>query len=198
MIGELRMNPFLNRDHCGLLDVKAAVEELNHFVEYGGNTVVDPMSLGIGRDPCALQRISRRTGLNIVMGAGFYLEPSHPPYVRDITVEAIAEAISRDCGVSEDGPEVCAGMEETALMGEDGLLEAWLVPSTRSRDTITTRLACSIALRNGRPFCPAAGSNGPLSPARSTRRRASRCSGWSSRCGSRKGRRDRGRAPGPI
>ena len=78
MIGDLRMNPFLNRDNCGLLDVKAAIEELNHFVEYGGKTVVDPTNLGIGRDPSALQRISRRTGLNIVMGAGFYLEPSHP------------------------------------------------------------------------------------------------------------------------
>ena len=28
MIGDLRMNPFLNRDNCGLLDVKAAIEEL--------------------------------------------------------------------------------------------------------------------------------------------------------------------------
>ena len=36
MIGDLRMNPFLNRDNCALLDVKAAIEELNHFVEYGG------------------------------------------------------------------------------------------------------------------------------------------------------------------
>ena len=116
MIGDLRMNPFLNRDNCGLLDVKAAIEELNHFVEYGGKTVVDPTNLGIGRDPSALQRISRRTGLNIVMGAGFYLEPSHPPYVKDMTVEAIAEAIAEDCGVSEDEPEVCAG-----IIGEIGI-----------------------------------------------------------------------------
>ncbi len=78
MIGDLRMNPFLNRDNCGLLDVKAAVEELGHFVEYGGRTVVDPTNVGIGRDPSALQRVARRTGLNIVMGAGFYLEASHP------------------------------------------------------------------------------------------------------------------------
>ena len=31
MIGDLRMNPFLNRDNCGLLDVKAAIEELDAF-----------------------------------------------------------------------------------------------------------------------------------------------------------------------
>ena len=116
MIGELRMNPFLNRDNCGLLDVKAAVDELNQFVEQGGRTVVDPTNLGIGRDPSALQRISRRTGLNIVMGAGFYLEASHPSYVRDMSAEAIAEAIAADCGVSEDEPEVCAG-----IIGEIGV-----------------------------------------------------------------------------
>src|SRR6201987_1421196 len=116
MLGELRLNPFLNRDNCGLFDGEAAVEELLRFVELGGRTVVDPTNLGIGRDPGALQRISRRTGLNIVMGAGFYLEPSHPPYVRDMTVEAIAEAIAQDCGLSEDEPEVCAG-----IIGEIGI-----------------------------------------------------------------------------
>jgi phosphotriesterase-related protein len=81
MIGELRMNPFLNRDNCFLLDTDLAVEELGKFAELGGATVVDPTCLGIGRDPEALQRISRRTGLNIVMGAGYYLGQSHPAEV---------------------------------------------------------------------------------------------------------------------
>ena len=88
----------------------------DYFVEYGGRTVVDPTNLGIGRDPSALQRVSRRTGLNIVMGAGFYLEASHPDYVKAMSVEAIAEAIAADCGVSEDDPEVCAG-----IIGEIGV-----------------------------------------------------------------------------
>ncbi|MGO9418234.1 phosphotriesterase family protein [Roseiarcus sp.] len=116
MIGDLRMNPFLNRDNCGLLDVKAAVEELGYFVEYGGRTVVDPTNVGIGRDPSALQRVARRTGLNIVMGAGFYLEASHPDSVKKMSVEAIAEAIAADCGVCEVEPEVCAG-----IIGEIGV-----------------------------------------------------------------------------
>ena len=98
MLGELRMNPFLNRDNCELVDVDAAIAELMLFVELGGQTVVDPTNLGIGRDPRALQRISRRTGLNIVMGAGFYLEPSHPAYVRGMSVDAVAHCIARDCG----------------------------------------------------------------------------------------------------
>jgi len=117
MLGELRMNPFLNRDNCQLLDPEVAIEELLKFAELGGRTVVDPTNLGIGRDPRGLQRISRRTGLNIVMGSGFYLEPSHPPQVRDNSIDAIATAIVKDCGgIAEERPEVAAG-----IIGEIGI-----------------------------------------------------------------------------
>jgi phosphotriesterase-related protein len=116
MLGDLRMNPFLNKDNCGLLDADVAAEELMKFVEYGGKTVVDPTNLGIGRDPSALQRISRRTGLHIVMGAGYYLEPSHPGEVKVMSVEAIAEAIANDCGHGNNPPQTCAG-----LIGEIGI-----------------------------------------------------------------------------
>lgn len=116
MLGELRMNPFLNRDNCGLLDADVAIEELMRFVEYGGRTVVDPTNVGIGRDPSALQRISRRTGLNVVMGAGFYLEQSHPAYVRTMSIDDIAQSIVHDCGGLDRQPSVCAG-----LIGEIGI-----------------------------------------------------------------------------
>jgi phosphotriesterase-related protein len=116
MLGELRLNPFLNRDNCGLVDAEVAIEELQRFVEQGGRTVVDPTNLGIGRDPAALQRISRRTGLNIVMGAGFYLEPSHPDYVKAMSIDDIARQIATDCGALGPTPAAAAG-----LIGEIGI-----------------------------------------------------------------------------
>src|ERR1700688_5310447 len=63
MIGDLRMNPFLNRDNCGLHDAEVAIEELMRFVEYGGETAVDPTNHGIGRAPSALPPIRRPTGV---------------------------------------------------------------------------------------------------------------------------------------
>src|SRR3990170_2850950 len=72
LLGELRMDPFLNLDNCRLYDFDVAVAELMQFVELGGRTLVDPTNVGIGRDPLALQRVSRRTGLHIVCGAGYY------------------------------------------------------------------------------------------------------------------------------
>lgn len=96
MLGTLENEPFLCRDNCQLLDEEVAVEEVSRFRWAGGGTVVDPTCRGIGRDPQALQRISRATGLRVVMGAGYYLEPSHPSHVRDMTAEDVAEEIERD------------------------------------------------------------------------------------------------------
>src|ERR1700692_1089336 len=90
ILGALRMNPLMNRDNCQLFDVDLAVEELMKFRDLGGQTVVDPTNIGIGRDPLALQRISRRTGLHVVMSTGFYLGASHPAYVREKAVDARA------------------------------------------------------------------------------------------------------------
>jgi phosphotriesterase-related protein len=116
IIGELRMNPFLNRDNCFLLDVDLAMGELNRFADLGGHTVVDPTCFGIGRDPAALARIARRTRLNIVMGSGYYLEASHPDDVKGMDVEAIAAKIIEDVGGGTEKPEIMAG-----LIGEIGV-----------------------------------------------------------------------------
>src|ERR1700675_3120469 len=119
MLGELRLNPFLNRDNCGLVDAEVAIEELQRFVEQGGRTVVDPTNLGIGRDPAALQRISRRIGLNTVMSTGFYLEPSHPDYVKHKPIAELAAQLIFDVGGADEKPEVIAGM-----IGEIGVSAA--------------------------------------------------------------------------
>ena len=82
ILGELRMDPFVNISNCTLDDERLAIAELADVVALGGRTVVDPTCQGIGRDPRALLRISQSTGLNIVMGGGFYLQASHPERVR--------------------------------------------------------------------------------------------------------------------
>ncbi len=97
-IGELRMNPFVSRDNCFLLDVDLAAGELGRYSELGGDTVVDPTNFGIGRDPEALQRIARRTRLNIVMGSGFYLEPSHPDWFTRMDLDEATAFIVADVG----------------------------------------------------------------------------------------------------
>ncbi|MGO7793225.1 hypothetical protein ACC703_38620, partial [Rhizobium ruizarguesonis] len=70
--------------------------EAEDFAAAGGRTVVEPTCKGIGRDPLELQRISKASGINIVMGAGYYLGSSHPEGVAEMSVDEIAGEIVRE------------------------------------------------------------------------------------------------------
>ena len=101
----LRHNPFMNLDNCSLFDEEVATEEVAQFRDLGGRTVVDATCRAIGRDPAALRRIAIRTGLNIIMGTGYYLERTHPPQVSEASVEELEQEMVADLtqGVGETG-----------------------------------------------------------------------------------------------
>jgi len=105
IIGELRMDPFANLDNCVLDDAVVAAEELGQVRDLGGRTVVDASGPGNGRDPRALRQISEATGLQIVMGSGFYLDGSHPTRITSMSVDDIADEITSDAteGVGDTG-----------------------------------------------------------------------------------------------
>jgi phosphotriesterase-related protein len=116
IIGELRMDPFVNLDNCALNNEPLAIEELMAFKLAGGATVVDPTCRGIGRNPEALVRISQATGLNIVMGSGYYLQTSHPPELKNLSIDDIADEIVAEAveGVGRTGVKI-------GLIGEIGV-----------------------------------------------------------------------------
>ena len=113
-LGLLHNDPFMCRDNCELFDEETAIAEARRFQLAGGNTIVDPTCRGIGRDGRALQRISRATGLHVIMGTGYYLHPAHPPHVKQMSLDAIAAEIERDVAEGADG--VRAG-----IIGEIGI-----------------------------------------------------------------------------
>ena len=78
-LGWLRYHSFENLDNLRLLDEREAIDEALLFKMAGGESIVDCTINGIGRDPEGLARIARSTGLNIIMGSGYYTAPSHPP-----------------------------------------------------------------------------------------------------------------------
>jgi len=130
MLSELRQDPFVCRHNLALDDETLAIEELTAFAKAGGATVIDPTCRGIGRNPVALVRISRATGLNIVMGAGYYLQSSHPPELAQSSVDAIADEIEREAvvGVEVRQKGLPNAMEDSAtatvrigLIGEIGV-----------------------------------------------------------------------------
>ena len=142
MLGELRMDPFVNKDNCLLDDRELAVAELRQFKDLGGHTVVDPTNVGIGRDPAALAAISRATGLNIVMGAGFYLQASHPERVRDMSAADIAAEITAEAehGVADSGVKI-------GIVGEIGVSAEFTAEEQKSlRGAARAAAGCRLPL----------------------------------------------------
>lgn len=100
-----KRNQHSSLDNFRLLDEDTAISELTMFKESGGGSVVDMGNIGLCRDPEGLVRISEATGVNIVMGAGYYVGNSHPEELTVRSVESISEEIVRDItvGVSDTG-----------------------------------------------------------------------------------------------
>ena len=119
-LGWVRQNFNANLDNLRLLDERVAEDEILLFKRAGGGTVVDPTPKTIGRDPLALARIARATGLNVVMGTGYYVDASHPPDMDRRSVDDLAREMIADvtAGVGDTG--IRAG-----LIGEIGTTYPW-------------------------------------------------------------------------
>jgi phosphotriesterase-related protein len=117
LLALLRRFPFsTTRDNLLLGDEDVAIRELGHFQRAGGSAVVDVTSIGLGRDPAALFRVSRATGLHVVMGGGCYVERAHPGWVAEASLEDLAELFARDVLVGAEGTRIRSG-----IIGEIGV-----------------------------------------------------------------------------
>src|SRR5262249_57914862 len=92
-LGWVRRNFSSSLDNLRLTDESIARDELLLYRHAGGRTLIDPTNQGLSRDPLALQRVARATGVNIVMGSGYYVAASHPPDMDGKTVHGIAREI---------------------------------------------------------------------------------------------------------
>ena len=114
-LGWIRQFCYSNLDNLLVLDETAATEEARLYKSNGGGTIVDATTIGIGRNPTALTRISRESGVNIVMGAGYYVESAQIDAVRNMDEQAIQENIIKELTVGVDDTEIKAG-----IIGEIG------------------------------------------------------------------------------
>jgi phosphotriesterase-related protein len=102
-------------------DVDVMAEELRHFATGGGGTVVDVTCQGWGRDPEALRVLSERTGVHIIICAGFYVEDCMPSWVETKTVEQLSAWLIREfdtgCSAKESNhvTNVKAGILKTSV-----------------------------------------------------------------------------------
>ena len=124
-LGWVRHNHYSSHANLQLMNVETAVAEVALYKTVGGGAIVDATTIGIGRDARALRRISRESGVHVVMGAGFYVDAVHPHDMDSRDADALARRIVDDIRNGVDGTGIKAG-----IIGEVGC--TWpLTPNER-------------------------------------------------------------------
>jgi phosphotriesterase-related protein len=136
----VRRHPELYRSNLVLDSEQEAIDELSPFSELGGGCIVDVTSRGIGRNPAALQTISKAAGVHVVMGCGYYVAAFHPPDMTTRSEEEVAEEIVGDLTSGNEG--VVA-----AIIGEIGL--SWPIHPNEAK---VLRAAVKAQLATGAPI----------------------------------------------
>ncbi len=112
----VRWNAFSCLDNLVLDDVDSAVTELRALALAGGNTILDLTSRGLGCKPDALQEISRRSNVHVVLGAGHYVHSTHEQTTCGATVEELETQLEREVTQGVGGSSVRPG-----VIGEIGM-----------------------------------------------------------------------------
>ena len=126
----------LTRDYSSgdriLNNPELTYQELMLFKNAGGTTVVDQTTGGLkGHDndilttkhPLAVREMAERTGLNIVLGTGWYREPYYEKRLYRMKTNDIADELVTDVEQGIEGTDVRAG-----LLGEIGAHFTWVSP----------------------------------------------------------------------
>lgn len=77
-------------------DLDQSVAEALWFKKSGGRTIVDLTGVGLGTDACGLQEVADRSGLNVIAATGLYIDSSLPDWVREASVEELAQHLVDD------------------------------------------------------------------------------------------------------
>ena len=111
----VRAHAAANMDNIQQTDLELAVNEVSRFKMAGGGTIVEVTLDGLSRDPSGLVRVAQATGVNIIMGTGYYSDFTHPDNMDEKSESEIAEEIVKEIitGVGDTG--VFAG-----IIGEIG------------------------------------------------------------------------------
>jgi predicted metal-dependent phosphotriesterase family hydrolase len=105
-------------------DVELVIEEVDAYRAAGGVTIVDVTNIGLGRDPLALKEISRATGVQIVMGCGWYRERVYPAYIQEKSADELAAMLVAEITEGVDGTGIRPG-----IIGEIGTERRFITPA---------------------------------------------------------------------
>jgi phosphotriesterase-related protein len=108
------------REYDGTAEMEAALEAVEGAAGRGVNTIFDPTAMFGGRDVRFMQRVSERTGMNIVACTGIYTYDFLPHYFENRSEDQMAELFVGDIERGIQGTDVKAAFIKCAA-DEPGL-----------------------------------------------------------------------------
>lgn len=138
----LTENPGCCLDNALLDDIDGVIKELENFANSGGRTIVECSNGDIGRNPVALREISEMSGLNIIMGSGWYVHPFHDSARATATADDLCEELLAEFAEGVGGTGVKPG-----IIGEIGVS-----PLFTEAEKTCLRAACRAQRQIGVPL----------------------------------------------
>lgn len=105
-------------------DEDLAIKELSRFTEAGGRTLVEMTNGGLGRNPEGLRRLARASGVQVVMGCGWYKQSHYDETIFRTSTNELAANMVRDLTIGADDTGVRAG-----IIGEIGVEKHFMTAS---------------------------------------------------------------------
>ena len=115
-----KRDQFLIKDALRLDEEDVAVAELQDFKSHGGNCVVEVTVPGLGRDISGLRRIADKAEINVVAATGWYVAISHPSYVKEKSIDQLAEIMIKELTEGIEDTGIRAGVIKCAVGGVTG------------------------------------------------------------------------------
>ncbi|MHB1335356.1 MAG: phosphotriesterase family protein [Candidatus Humimicrobiaceae bacterium] len=141
--GDVIYNNFYFKDNLVLTDINNSIEELRDFYGHGGSSLVDMTTDVIGRDPEALKYISRMTNVNIIMGAGRYIENSLSEKDKKKNSKEIALDIINDFDNGVRDTKIKPGVIGEIGIGEN-LENVFEINGLRGAGIAQSKLGCAL------------------------------------------------------
>ncbi|CAI8030938.1 Phosphotriesterase-related protein [Geodia barretti] len=115
-LGKIRQFPYSVRENLTIDNVDQTTKELKLFKAAGGSTIVDVTSIGIRRSTEHLPRISKESGVNIIVGTSYYVDAFVPPDAKLLSVQELCDVMVREVSEGVEGTGVRCG-----VIGEVGV-----------------------------------------------------------------------------
>lgn len=102
--------------------VETVLPSLRALKKRGVSTLVECSTGGIGREPLILEALGRKSRIHVVAPTGFYKEPFMPSWIREKTINELADFMREEIETGIEGTPVKAGFIKLAASNE-GLTE---------------------------------------------------------------------------